>query len=137
MPAPHPVALRQRVVESYLAGEGTFREIGERFRVGEASVNRWVNQYRRTGHLKAKKKPKTGPQLVDEVGEAFLIETLEDIPDSTMVELVAAYLEEFGVKVSLSTMKRTVKLLGFTRKKGSSAHRRSNGQTLWRREKPS
>ena len=36
MPSPHPIELRKRVVSSYLAREGTFNEIGARFKVGEA-----------------------------------------------------------------------------------------------------
>lgn len=31
MPAAHPLALRKRVVNSYLAKEGTLREVAERF----------------------------------------------------------------------------------------------------------
>ncbi len=51
MPKPHPKELRERVVAAYKAGEGTFKSLGERFMVGEASVNRWVSLARRTGSV--------------------------------------------------------------------------------------
>lgn len=138
MPAAHPIALRKRVVESYLAKEGTLREVAERFQVGEASVNRWVNRFRREGTLVAGKRGKTGPILIDAAGEAFIAETVEDIPDITLRELVECYQEEFGVKVSLTTMTRTVvERLGFTKKKPHSGHPTSAGPMSWQREKPS
>lgn len=37
----HPVVLRQRVVQAYERGEGSFAMFAKRFRVGEASVNWW------------------------------------------------------------------------------------------------
>ena len=42
----HPFELRRRVVEAYERGEGSFVTIADKFQVGEASVNRWVTQYR-------------------------------------------------------------------------------------------
>lgn len=137
MPAAHPVALRRRVVDAYLSGEGSYRAIGERFRVGEASVNRWVRQVRAGGSLDAKRRPKEGPRLIDARGEDFVVETLEAVPDSTAPELVAAYEEVFGVVVSDSTMKRALRRLGFTRKRGPSAPQTPSGGMSWTRESAS
>lgn len=100
-------------------------------------MNRWVSRFRRDGSFVARKRPEAGPLLIDKVGEAFISETLEDIPDSTIRELVECYQEEFGVKVPLTTMKRTLSLLGFTRKGGPSVHQTSTGPMLWQRGKPS
>jgi transposase len=137
MPAAHPEALRRRVVSTYLSGAGTYREIAERFQVSTASVNRWVQQFRRTQSVRAKVRGKDGPRLIDPDGDAFIIETLEAVPDSTAPELVAAYEEVFGVQVSDATMKRTISRLGFTRKRGSSGHRTRSVRTFSRPENAS
>ena len=122
MPRAYSVDLRERVVAAYHDGEGTYTELADRYQVGEASVSRWLGLDRRTGSLQPKK-PVGRPQtLVSVEGLEFIRECLEAAPDLTMVELSAAYLEEFGVTVSRATMSRMVNSkLGFTRKKGVSA----------------
>jgi transposase len=120
MPGPHPLALRERVVEAWERGEGSFATLAKRFMIGEASVNRWVAQKRRSGHVEPK--PMGGNRReprVDKAGEAFLRDALHETSDSTLVELCAAYLEEFDVVVSPQTMSDTVRRMGFTRKRGS------------------
>jgi transposase len=60
--------------------------------------------------------------LIFQEGLQFIRQTIEALPDSTILELVAAYEEEFGVAMSRATMSRAVnETLGFTRKKGVSA----------------
>lgn len=122
MPGPLPNSLRRRVVEAWENGEGSFATLGRRFKVGEASVNRWVSLKRKTGSVAPKSMGGARrPPVVDEAGMQFLRETLGAIPDSTLVELCASYLEEYDVVVSPQTMSDTVRRLGLTRKRGSSA----------------
>ena len=128
MPAPYPIELRERVVAAHHDGEGTFAELAERFSVGEASVNRWVSLERRTGGLEALK-PGSAMPLVNAVGRAFLEEVLAEVPDSTGPELVDAYEEAFGIRMSHSTMYRTLGQMGFTRKRGLSGPRLRSGPT--------
>ena len=71
------------------------------------------------------------PYAVDVEGEKFIEGVLDEVPDSTAPELVAAYLEEFGVAVSESAMKRTLYRLGYTRKRGPSDRRKRSEPTLW------
>jgi transposase len=130
MPKPYSMELRTRVVEASEAGEGTFRELAERFKVGEATVNRWVSLKRRTGSVEPS--PMGGanrPRLVDAAGEALLRDLLDNNADCTLLELGEAYLEARGVRVSSQTMSSTVRRLGYTRKKGSSAGGRPGGRT--------
>ncbi|GEM_PF-5279674 len=77
MPGPLPIELRQRIVDAYNNGEGTYQELAERFMVGRATVDRVLN--RAGGKQKSS---------VDEAGKQFLTDTLEALPDSTLVELV-------------------------------------------------
>ena len=122
--------LRERVVAAYHDGEGTFPELAERFRIGEATVNRWVSLERRTGSLKPRPRTSGGHnRLIFEEGEQFIARVLEDVPDTTIAELVEAYEAEFGARVGRSTMQRKVQELGFTRKRGASVRRRPNAPT--------
>jgi transposase len=131
MPKPHPKELRERVVAAYHAGEGSFKVLAKRFRVGEASVNRWVSLERRTGSLEPKPTGGWhGPRKVDEAGEELLRDLVDNNPDCTLKELAVEYKEARGVEVSTQTMSDTLKRLGYTRKRGSSEARQHTGP-MW------
>ena len=139
MPRPHPMALRERVVRAYEDGAGSFKEVAERFSVGEASVNRWVSLKRRTGSLEplATGGYQGNPKFTDE-GLQFIRETLEALPGSTLQELCDAYQEQFGVRVHTSSMHEWVRgRLGMTRKRGSASRRSEIEAMSWRPGKPS
>ncbi len=128
MPRPHPLELRQRVVSCYLAGEGTFYEIGSRFVVGEASVNRWVNQLRKTGTLAHK--PMGGARrsrLVDLEGELLIRTELDQTASTTLRELCNKYQLRRGATILPQTMSRIVARLGYTKKKGSFVRKPPSG----------
>ncbi len=139
MPRAHPLALRERVVQAYEDGAGTFSEVAERFSVGEASVSRWVQLKRRTGALKPSPAGGfRGTPLYTVQGLEFIRETLEALPGSTMDELVDAYDEQFGVRVHMSTMHAWVrKRLGMMRKRGSASRPSEIGTMSWRPGRPS
>lgn len=120
MPAPIPVEMRQRIVDSWKSGEGSFRVLAKRFKVGEASVNRWVSLERRTGSLKPK--PMGGSVRKDVLGQdgtIFVLETLRSQPDTTLVELATLCRDELQLAVTPQRLSIEVKRLGLTRKRGS------------------
>ena len=120
MPAPHPKSLRDRIVEAYNDGEGSYRELGLRFKVGEASVNRWVSLDRKCGDTTPK--PMGGarwPRRITPEGEDFLRDVLMREPSLSLPIMSARYQETFDVIVSSRLIGMTLKRLGFTKKKGS------------------
>lgn len=117
MPKPHPVELRERVVAAYEDGEGSYDEVATIWRVGRASVDRWVSRRRRTGSVTPVGHRGGQPARVDERGRAALKAWLKEQPDLTIYELMGKYLEAFAVAVSKSAMGRTLQRLGLTRKK--------------------
>jgi transposase len=128
MPRPHPIELRERVVSSYLAGEGTFYEIGARFKVGEASVNRWVNRLRKTGSLLHK--PMGGARhsrLVDPEGELLIRTELDQTASTTLRELCDKYRLKRGVAIPPQTMSKIVARIGYTKKKGCFVRKPPSG----------
>lgn len=116
------------MVQAWENGEGSFATLAVRFMVGEASVNRWVSRKRHTGSVEPERMGgNRRSRLVDDAGDEFLRAALRDTSDSTLVELCEAYLDEFDVDVSPQTMSDTVRRLGLTRKRGSSARELPSG----------
>ena len=130
MPRALPTELRRRVVEAFENGEGSYKELAERFQVGEASVSRWLRRARE-GRLEPT--DRHGPRLSRRklTGEhrAFLNELIEVMPDSTAPELVACLEERFGMRVSETTVKRERRRLGYTPKRGSELRSANSGPT--------
>ena len=138
MPAPYPVWFREKVVAAWLAGEGSFASLAERFGIGEATVNRWVSRLRRTGDVSPD--PMGGarhPMLVDDAGLQFIRRILVEVPDTTLVELCEAYRSDVGVEVAPQRMSDAVARLGFTRKRGFSGRWRHSEPTSSRRARTS
>ena len=130
MARPHPRALRERVVTAYEDGEGSYAELAERFGVGEASVDRWLALKRKSGDVAPRAMGGARHERkIGEAGKAFIVQALKDVPDSSIVELVQAYEEEFGVRVGRETMRVTVAELGYTKKKPSAGLRPHVGPT--------
>lgn len=84
----HSIELRQRVVEAYERGEGGYILLSRRFCVGEATVRRWVRQYRGVGHVRPRVKAGGTPSDI-------WPEELEAIwarrPDANAGEIAAEY----------------------------------------------
>ena len=113
--------LRQRILEAYLAHEGTWGEIARRFRVGVATVDRLVGRWKRTHSIAPLR---TGPRPHYRIPGAQLTKVkrlLDARPDSTTQEIADAYAEATGVRVSRPTMGRAFRRLGYTRKKSRSS----------------
>ena len=56
MAQPHPIELRQRLIEAYERGEGGYVLLARRFAIGEATAKRWVWRYHKEGHVQPRAK---------------------------------------------------------------------------------
>lgn len=115
----HPVELRERVVEAYESGEGSYPEIGERFDVGEASVRRWVRLKRELGRVTPK--PKGGG--TESSIEADELEALiQRLGDPTAREITAEFnrRRRGSARVHVSSMKRALHRHGYVVKKSAA-----------------
>jgi transposase len=116
--------LRVRVVAAYNDGEGSYSEMAERFRVGEASVNRWLARQRRTGDVAPDVRGGSRrARLITPEGEEYIRDCLAVVPTVTMAMLTQMYELKWGVSMSSETMRLAVTRLGYTRKKGLYALR--------------
>jgi transposase len=119
----YAVALRERVVRAYEAGDGSYPVIAVRFALGEATVKRWVWRAR-DGALGPAKKGGGTPSRIT-AGEVEALVT--QLGDPTAGEVTAAYnrTRRGQARVHVSTMKRALHRCGYVVKK--------NGAGRWKR----
>jgi transposase len=92
-------------------------EAARLFRVGLATIKRYVAL--RRGHHSLEPKPRPGrPRAIPREHEEALRALVEADPAAYLDEYRDRWAEESGVRVSISTMSRALRKLGFTRKKG-------------------
>lgn len=122
MPKPISVEVRERVVAAHREGKGTYRQLADLFKVGSASVNRWLRLDRETGSLAPRPPPGRAPKL-DERGRAVLRELVIEDSDATLAELGKRLDERLGVKLVPSAIFKVLAKMGITRKKKTSTRR--------------
>lgn len=124
----YPIELRQRVVEAYEAGEGAYAVLARRFRVGEATVKRWVGQFHKEGHVRPRKK---GGGTPSDVSLAELEALVSKLGDATAGELTAAYNRGRRGKHRRhrSSIVRALQRAGYVVKKSASGRSSSSART--------
>jgi len=136
MPDPHPIELRQRVVEAYEAGEGSYPALAQRFAVGEASVKRWVLLFGRTGSVIPRRK---GGGNLSTITLDELRALLAQLRDPTAGELTAQFnrCRRGSARIHVSSMKRALHRFGYVVKKSADGHWRVSAPTSSRSAKHS
>ena len=111
----YSVDLRKKIVDAIRHGRPKV-EVARIFGVGISSVKRYMKMAQEEGSLDPKKAPGKKRKL-DESGMKLLEEDLRARPAATYEQRVEFLDELLGVRVSKSTICRTIKRLGYTRKK--------------------
>ena len=92
------------------------------FNVGRATVKRYVAQRRDTGNVEPK--PKSGrPAVIPAKQHEALVTQLKATPDATLAEHSETWRRTYGVRVTVTTMHRTIMRTGWTRKKDDCSYR--------------
>jgi transposase len=128
MAEPYPIELRQRVIEAYEAGEGGYASLAKRFKVGEASVNRWIRRFREYGHVQPRRK---GGGNTSDIDLAELEAILVRLRDANAGELTAAYNvgRRGSARRHASSIKRALYRAGYVVKKNASGRWSSCART--------
>lgn len=129
MAAPLSRDLRQRVVEAYEAGEGSYRTLAEHFRVHFNSVSTWVRAWRETGALGPKAHAGGRARTISDAGRAALRALVAEQPDATLVELAARLQARTGIVASPPRVSEALTALGLPRKKSRRTPASSAGRT--------
>lgn len=122
MPKALPIELRRKVVDAYNAGDGTMKELAQRFCISFKSVVRWIDFDRFTGDLSPKPHAGgKGPKIPDS-NLPTLIALVAEKPDRTLTELAEVWSKRFQCEVKRSTMSVALQRAGLSRKKRPFGH---------------
>jgi transposase len=108
--------LRKKIVEAVERGTSKV-EAARTFGVGISSVKRFVATAKAGRSLAPKKRPGSNPKL-DEAARKLLEADLRERPAATLPERREFLRRARGVSVSDSTVSRTLRRMGWSRKKG-------------------
>lgn len=120
----YSVDLREKAIGAYEAGQGSYEEIATLFGLGYATLNRWLRLKRETGEVR--KRPHGGGKprkLSEKQTETFRAIVLGEI-DASRKEIAEAFRKETRLTISPATVGRTLRRIGFTRKKRQSTTRK-------------
>jgi transposase len=109
--------LRQKIVDLSRQGKGSVRQLAQRFTVSPDFVQRLLQWERETGSVVPKSSPRGPKARLDEPHHLVLIQLVEADNDATLQQLAERLQEATGVRVSGSTISRTLKKIGLSRKK--------------------
>ena len=115
----YSVDLRERIVEAVLERRFSIREAANTFRVGHATVERYLRRFRERGEL-TPCKPPGRPSRVDDEQLGALRKQLEAHNELTLLEHCELWEKDTGMKLSYVTMHRISNRLGISRKKRRS-----------------
>src|SRR3954468_8695807 len=110
---PYSQDLRQRIVDTVQRGEGTIRQIAERFLVSVAFVTRLLQLHRSSGSVEPRPHGGGDPGVLTPEDLERLREFIAKQPDATLQECAA----HLGSSCSLATISRALSKLGLPRKK--------------------
>lgn len=114
----YPMALRERIVQTYAAGGATQAEVARRFQVSTATVARLWRLYKENENFEPK--PHSGGRSKQKLfaeHDAALLAWLVEEPDLTQQELADKLLESFEISIHQSSICDALKRLAYTRKK--------------------
>ncbi len=131
MPCAFSSDLRERVLAAWEAGEGSQAEVARRFRLGERTLQRWLQAARTEG----RRGPKVPARQRAPVGGAgaVLADLVAEQGDATLAEYAERLAAGTGVRRSLAAVCRALKGLGLVRKKRRSAPPSRTGRMSFRR----
>lgn len=115
----YSVDLRERIVEAVLERNFSIHEAADTFRVGHATVARYLRRFRERGELTPDKPPGRPSRMKDQQLGA-LKKQLEAHHELTLREHCELWQQETGMKLSYVSMHRISKRLGISHKKRPS-----------------
>lgn len=115
----YSVDLRERIVRAVEEQGKSKEEVVKLFETSLASVNRYLKQHRDTGELEASSPPGSVARI--KASEYPLLRAqVEAHNDASLAEHARQWQQAHGTQLSVTTMWRTFKRLGYSRKKRPS-----------------
>lgn len=123
---PYSLDLRQKIVDAYVEGNTSQRQIAQQFRVAYSFVRKLVKQYRETGEIAPKQRTEQTPTKLSVAHLEILATIVESNNDATLAELCDLLDQRVGVRIGVSTMFRMLEKLNLTLKKNATPRRKRN-----------
>jgi transposase len=117
---PYSLDLRQKIVEAYQNGEGSFRQLTHRFKVSLSFVQRLLKKFADTKSIEPLPIGR-GPQAQLNSSYELILKHIEECNNLTLEQLCERLETENPVKVSVLTMCRFLKKHKLTGKKTTHA----------------
>src|SRR5688500_6656839 len=113
--------LRQRIVDAHEAGEGSVRELAERFGVSPTTVQAYLTRWREAGTI-APRPRRYGPRpRIADRHLGRLRALVAENNDRTLAEYAALYAARYGISLGKSAMAKALGRARQTRKKKTLA----------------
>ena len=113
----YSIDLRQKIIDTYQAGDISQRQLAERFRVALSFIEKLLKQYRETGSIAPKIRTEQTPTKLNSAQLTKLEELVIADNDATLAELREKLKEATGVLIGRSTVDRMLQKLNLTCKK--------------------
>ena len=109
--------LRQKIVNTYLEGRISQRQLAERFCVTLSFIEKLFKQYRDTGNIAPKVRIQQTPPKLNEQQLNVLKEIGSANNDATLSEIREQLKDKTGVTIGISTVDRMLKMMEIRVKK--------------------
>jgi transposase len=120
MTAAYSTDLREKIIASYEAGEGTQQEIADFYNIHLSTFKRIYKQLQKTGSVALAPSQAGRPARIDEEGYLLIKEYVLEKPDATLAEIKEHYTNRKNTIIGVSVIGRALQKLDFRRKKKSS-----------------
>ena len=115
--------LRQKIIDIYLEGKISQRQLAKQFRVALSFVEKLLKQYRETGSIAPKVRQQQTPTKLNQEQLNILAAVVSDNNDATLDEVRRLLEQKTGVLIGRSTLDRMLRLLNLSLKKNITPHR--------------
>ena len=109
--------LRQKIIDTYLGGKISQRQMAKRFGVAVSFVEKLLKKYRETGNIAPKVRQQQTPRKLNQEQLNVLAAIVSEHNDATLEELRILLKQQTGVLIGRSTLDRMLGLLEITLKK--------------------
>ncbi len=117
MAAAYSIDLRTRILGAWQNKEGTQRELAERFKVSLSFIRDFLRHYRETGEIAAKPQGGDRRSKLKSKDQELLKQIVVKQSDIYLREIQESLEKSTGIKVSVSSLCRTLKRMKLGRKK--------------------
>ncbi|MDJ0676987.1 MAG: transposase [Calothrix sp. MO_167.B42] len=112
--------IRQKIIQSYINREGSYRELARRFSVSLSFVQTLIHRFQDTGTVDPLPHRGGKKAKINDSHTHILNKLIAENNNATIEELCELFYIKTQTKVSESTMRRGLRKLGLTRKNNFS-----------------